>query len=433
MHEPHEQTLLKANKNSSVDLAESSGKQKHKVAKTVVSPFSRPALRQAEQWSAPVALTQLLMDENATNRLAEDIAMILKPGDCIALHGDLGTGKTTFVRAAVRALMDQGTLDVQSPTYNLVQTYETGRFPIHHLDLYRLEHPDELHETGFEDMLEGAVTLVEWPEKADPSWFEHALHLRFFHSGKTSRKMEMSLPAGDTGQWGQRLSRTLKARAFIIRHGRARATRRFMQGDASTRTYERIRHNRQSAILMNAPARDIPAYKSEPSYTELTHLATNVEPFIAVTDMLRKEGFSAPAILASDIKAGFLLVEDLGGQFIIEQGKPVKERYQTAMHALSEIHQKSWPTVLMPDKTTIRYSLPSYDLDAFLTEAELLLDWYAPFTGTDLDEGQRDSFSQILTPLMRKLITSEQSLVLRDYHSPNCLWLENREKPGVSV
>jgi tRNA threonylcarbamoyl adenosine modification protein YjeE len=379
-----------------------------------------------QNWSTHVALTQLLMDENATNRLAEDIAMVLKPGDCLTLQGDLGTGKTTFVRAAVRALMDQGTLEVQSPTYTLSQTYEMDRFAITHLDLYRLEHPDELRELGLEDTLDNGVTLIEWPERAGPDAFPDALHLKFYHSGKTGRKVEIILPKQDKDDWSKRLARTLKARSFIIKNGKARATRRFMQGDASTRTYERIRHNRQSAILMNAPAKQENTETKEPSYSQLTHLAANVEPFIAVTDVLSKAGFSAPVILGSDIKSGFLLVEDLGQHTLLEDGEPVKERYVTAVHALSEMHQKSWPTILTPNNA-IRYTLPNYDLGAFLTEADLLLDWYAPFTGTELDEDQRESFTTVLTPLMKKLLNSEQSLVLRDYHSPNCLWLEDRQ------
>ncbi|TIS69796.1 MAG: tRNA (adenosine(37)-N6)-threonylcarbamoyltransferase complex ATPase subunit type 1 TsaE, partial [Mesorhizobium sp.] len=88
-----------------------------------------------------------LADEAATARLGEDLAMALRPGDAIALKGDLGAGKSTLARALIRALADDAGLEVPSPTFTLVQSYET-RVPVHHFDLYRLSSPDELDELG---------------------------------------------------------------------------------------------------------------------------------------------------------------------------------------------------------------------------------------------------------------------------------------------
>ncbi len=102
----------------------------------------------------------------ATAALARRLAPVLKAGDVIALHGGLGAGKTTFSRALIEALLGRAT-DVPSPTYTLVQTYDGPDFPIFHMDLYRLEQPDEVFELGWEDTQEG-LALIEWPERAGP-------------------------------------------------------------------------------------------------------------------------------------------------------------------------------------------------------------------------------------------------------------------------
>ena len=112
-----------------------------------------------------------LPDLDATDRLARRLAPHLRPGDLIALHGNLGAGKTTFARALISTLSGRQT-DVPSPTYTLIKTYETPGLTIYHFDLYRLEDPDEVLELGWDDTLDG-LALVEWPARAGhhlPQW-----------------------------------------------------------------------------------------------------------------------------------------------------------------------------------------------------------------------------------------------------------------------
>src|SRR5215471_16061523 len=108
-------------------------------------------------------------NEAALHRLVTDIAIALEPGDMITLSGDLGAGKTTFARAMIRHLAGDPTVEVPSPSFTLIQIYDLPRFPVVHADLYRVSGASELAELGFEDLPAGAVTLLEWPDRAGAS------------------------------------------------------------------------------------------------------------------------------------------------------------------------------------------------------------------------------------------------------------------------
>jgi len=110
--------------------------------------------------------TIALANERATQRLAVDIAAVLKPGDLVTLSGDLGAGKTAFARALIRHLAEDPALEVPSPTFTLVQTYVLPRFTVVHADLYRVSHAGELAELGVDEAAETSVVLLEWPDRA---------------------------------------------------------------------------------------------------------------------------------------------------------------------------------------------------------------------------------------------------------------------------
>jgi tRNA threonylcarbamoyladenosine biosynthesis protein TsaE len=142
-----------------------------------------------------------LPDEAATAALAARIAALARPGDVIALSGELGAGKTAFARAFIRA---RGGIEaVPSPTFTLVQVYELGDAAIWHFDAYRLRHPDEAWELGIEDAFRDGISLIEWPERLaallPPARLEIALHPG---STPTARRAALD-PAGD---WAERLA-----------------------------------------------------------------------------------------------------------------------------------------------------------------------------------------------------------------------------------
>ena len=118
----------------------------------------------ADPATEPTERVLNLSCESATVRLADRIAKMARPGDVIALSGQLGVGKTRLARAFIGALMDEAE-DVPSPTFTMVQTYDTGAGAVWHFDLYRLDRPAEVFELGFEDAMAEGISLIEWPER----------------------------------------------------------------------------------------------------------------------------------------------------------------------------------------------------------------------------------------------------------------------------
>ena len=114
-----------------------------------------------------------LPDEGATEQLGVTLAGRLRIGDVVGLKGELGAGKTTLARAILRAAADDRRLIVPSPTFTLVEVYETARGTYWHFDLYRLEAPEQVYELGWEEALAGGVVLVEWPQRLGPLLPKH--------------------------------------------------------------------------------------------------------------------------------------------------------------------------------------------------------------------------------------------------------------------
>ncbi|MGE7370492.1 tRNA (adenosine(37)-N6)-threonylcarbamoyltransferase complex ATPase subunit type 1 TsaE [Neorhizobium sp. NPDC001467] len=369
-----------------------------------------------------------LADEAATARLGEDLSLALKPGDCLALSGDLGAGKSTLARAFLRALADDDHLEVPSPTFTLVQTYPL-RIPVAHFDLYRLADSAELHELGFDEALSEGICLVEWPEAAGDELPEDRIGLTLKHDG--SGRLATIVAAGSRAD---RIARSLSIRDFLDTHDFNSSRRRFLTGDASImRGYERIRNaDGRSAILMDWPLRpEGPAVLDGKPYPKVAHIAENISPFAAVDEYLRQIGLAAPEIHAADYDAGFLLSEDIGSDGVLDaQGRPIAERYRESVAALAHLHGQPVRDRLPFDGNRIHH-VPDFDPIAIKIEARLLLDWHLPWkNGGPASDRQRDTYLSIWDDLIAALSDCETHLLLRDFHSPNIIW--RRQAEGIS-
>ena len=142
----------------------------------------------------------ILADEAATFALATAFAPQLRIGDIVGLSGELGSGKTTFVRHLLAALGYEG--EVPSPSFAIVIPYDHMMLGVLlHADLYRIEHPGELAELGLDSSGEDSVLIVEWPEHAGPAAWPDALRLTFAITGPESRVLTALVPAAWEGRW----------------------------------------------------------------------------------------------------------------------------------------------------------------------------------------------------------------------------------------
>ena len=142
-----------------------------------------------------------LEGERETEALGRRLAAALRPGDVVALRGDLGAGKTAVARGILRGLGFEG--DVASPTFPIVQSYDAPDtpFPVWHIDLYRIEDEGELEELALDDARADTALLIEWPERLGISLWPDSLILSLEREGEGARALTASVPTAWEGRW----------------------------------------------------------------------------------------------------------------------------------------------------------------------------------------------------------------------------------------
>jgi hypothetical protein len=376
----------------------------------------------------PVGETQL-------RAVAEHVALLARSGDVIAIEGELGAGKTTFARALIRALIGDDGAEVPSPTFPLLQGYETPRYPVAHLDLYRLDDATGLDEIGLEAALDQGLVLIEWPDRAAGRLPADRLVVRLAEADDPEMR---ELVLAGHGCWAERVARIEAIADFLERAGWGAARVRYLQGDASARRYARLARGAETVLLMDSPRQpDGPSVRDGLPYSRIAHLAEDVRPFVAIAGALRGAGFSAPAILAHDMARGLLLIEDLGDRvFGVEMlgSTPQPVLWRAAVDVLVAMRRMPVGGALpLPDGTT--YALPRFNRAALEIEIELLLDWYWPeVKGGPVPARLRVELGALWSPVLDRLMVEPPGWFLRDFHSPNLIWLPERaglERVGI--
>lgn len=354
-------------------------------------------------------------DLAATGRLALALARGIDPqwhaGDVVALEGPLGAGKTAFASMFLRALGVRG--EIPSPTFTIVQSYDTARGVAHHFDLYRIKHEDELDELGWDEMLGEGIALVEWPERAGGRLPNERLVLNFgWQDGQRvcvveafgalwAARVEAALSSPDAGARDRD--------DFLTFAGWGTALREPLCADFSSRRFTRLRRGAEAeaatAVLMEAEADQ------------------NTEAFARVGRILRGMGLSAPELLAEDASRGFVLMEDFGSRnmgAMIDAGAEPLPLLLRAAEVLAHLH-KSFDVAAGE-------GLPVFDAARFVAQAELYLDEWIPYAeGRSVTAEEREAFRAAWRERLRMVEALPRSLLLRDFMPDNLMELDGRE------
>lgn len=232
--------------------------------------------------------------------------------------------------------------------------------------------------------------------------------------------------------------RAARLEALLSQTGFAGAVRTPVSGDASTRSYERLDIGGRSAILMNAPPRAesapcpplaTPEERAALGYNAVARLAASrVEAFAALAPHLRAIGLSAPEIYGVDVEAGYCVLEDMGAGLywsMLGEGADPAPLYDAAIDAL--VQAAAFPS---PGKLTCAggfWPILTYDHTALQAEAALLPDWFLPHQlNRPISDEARAAWTAAWETCLAGLDLDEPRIVLRDYHSPNLMWLPQR-------
>ncbi len=365
------------------------------------------------------------LSEHELELLARTLSLWARPGFLITLSGDLGSGKSTFARAFLRALARNDQLDVPSPTFPLIQTYAETRIPAAHVDLYRIKDDQEIDELGLNELLQSHMLIVEWPERLPQHLSSN--HLAILLSGEGETRHVNLTPQG---AWQAALDRNRDIENFLNANSIDLATRVFLEGDASSRRYETVADAQGTHVLMDMPDRpDGPPVKHGKSYSALVHLAENINAVIGVNNYLFSLGYSAPRTIAVDRDHGLAVMEQLDGEVhgaMMRRGGDIWSFMSNAVEVLADMATKPWPQ-RVPGAAG-PHVVPHYDIEAQMTEVELMPNWFWPLQfGNEPPPPVLESFDKVWRELLPEVPLNAPVWLLRDYHSPNLIWMPQRQ------
>lgn len=145
-----------------------------------------------------------LAGEAAMLAFGASLAPLIRAGDILMLEGGLGAGKTTLARGLLAALGLEG--EAPSPTFAIVQPYAPPevRLPVAHVDLYRIDDPNDIAELGLDELLADGALLIEWPDRLGERWIDQSLRVYIDGAGEAARRLTVQVPEAWKGRWPQR-------------------------------------------------------------------------------------------------------------------------------------------------------------------------------------------------------------------------------------
>ena len=378
--------------------------------------------------NATISVKLALPDISAVRRFAGWIAPRLNKGDWLLLSGDLGAGKTELARCIIRQIFGVHT-DVPSPTFTLIQHYESPEIKLLHTDLYRLESSEEIAELGLLDETD-SIVLVEWPEKLGVYMPEKAVTIHLEDVGSI-RQCTLHV-APDNADFFHGLddfiNREKVLTDFLEKNGYGQAVRTTLAGDASSRRYERLEMDNKRFILMDWPA--LPNENDD--YKAKVFLSKSVTDFRDICAYIIRCGLSAPEIYAQDDAQGLLVLEDFGQHNFTEtidaKDPHLPILYHESIMALAALYHHA--DTENPQTNARQFSTPvRYDKAIILTEIQKFIDWYMPSLEKTLPDSALVAWEEIWGALVTKLeaMKVHDVMMLRDVHSPNLHWLDNRQ------
>ncbi len=353
-------------------------------------------------------------------RLATWLAAQAQAGWLIFLNGDLGAGKTAFARGFIKAKCGPNTR-VPSPSFTLVQPYETCTPPVLHSDLYRLGEATEVEELGLLEALDSHICLLEWASRAEdilptPSV---TVSLSMVEDAPDARQITIEAAPEIIAALRAAQARDEALQTFLTQAGWGAATRANLAGDASTRRYERLTQagGRQGVLMDWAKGPDGPAIYDGKPYSQVAHLAEAMPAYCAMVDWLGGHGLSSPDILARDEAQGFALMEDFGDRHLAnDETLDRAVFYREAVSTLLHLHTLKAADFLAP-----------YDGKVQAVEADLFTQWYLPSCGIEVSQAAAQDWHALWVQLGNTLLAEPSVSVLRDYHSVNLLWREDAQ------
>ena len=342
----------------------------------------------------PIAIKNSIIDislEETTKELAKNFSNYLIGGEVIFLYGEMGVGKTTFVKYLINQFQIKKklqTTEVTSPTFNLLNEYETDDLIIKHYDLFRLKDKSEVKNLDLFDNNQNTITLIEWPELINKENFNKTIDLIFNYENElNNRSVKID---GLDWSFNMKLSKDFRE----------------IKGDASFRKF--YRNTKKNSIIVLANREKI----------------KNLLIYDSINKILIKNNIIAPQLLSQNYKKNYIEIQDLGKKTIYQIFSNYKKKqypiFKKAINVLNKIQ-------LVKDKKIKNfknefYLIKDYKNKILLDEANLFSYWYVP---KKLDKKKinifKTKFNREIKLLLSKLHFKNDTFVHRDFHVSNLI------------